>query len=173
MCNNLQCRRRTDKNVIREGPLLENSHHEQLSLCFSAEEIRNALWSIPDTKSPGLDGYNSKFYKASWSIIGDEVVEAVQQLFRTGKLLQAWNTTAVHLIPKVPNPNNPGDYRPIACCHTLYKCITKLICSRLKLVLAYIISPSQGAFVEGAQHYAQYSIMPGYCEAIWSETLPS
>ena len=101
-------------NVIRKGPLLENFLHEKLSLCFSAEEIRNALWSIPDTKSPGLDGYNSKFYKVAWSVIGDDVVEAVQQFFRNGKLLQAWNTTIVHLIPKVPNPNNPGDYRPIA-----------------------------------------------------------
>ena len=129
--------------------MLENSHHEQLSLCFSAEGITNPLWSIPDTKSPALDGYNSKFYKAFWSVIGDDVVEVVQQFFRYGKHLQAWNTTAVHLIPKVPNPNNSGDYRPISCCHTLYKCITKLICSRLKLVLGHIISPSQGAFVEG------------------------
>ncbi|XP_057550391.1 uncharacterized protein LOC130828425 [Amaranthus tricolor] len=108
MCNNLKCRRRINMNVIREEPLLENSHHEQLSLSFSVEEIKNALWSIPDTKSLGLDGYNSKFYKASWSIIGDDVVEAVQRFFRNGKLLQAWNTTVVHLISKVPNPNNPG-----------------------------------------------------------------
>ena len=136
-------------NIIREGPLLENDHHKQLSLVFSPEEIKIALWSIPDTKSPGLDGYNSRFYKASWAIFGNDVVEAIQQFFRNGKLLQAWNTIAVHLIPKVPNPNNPGDYRPIACCHTLYKCITKLICSRLKLVLGHIISPTQGAFVEG------------------------
>ena len=76
-------------------------------------------------------------------------MEAVQQFFRNRKLLQAWNTTAVHLIPKVPNLNSLDDYRPIACCHTLYKCITQLICSRLKLVLGHIISPSQGAFVEG------------------------
>ena len=76
-------------NVIREGPLLENSHHEQLSLCFSLEKIRNALWSITDIKSSGLDGYNSKFYKAASSVIGDDVVEAVQQFFRIGKLLQA------------------------------------------------------------------------------------
>ena len=110
-------------NIIREAPLLEHSHHEQLSLLCSVEEIKNGLWSIPDTKSPGLDGYNSKFYKASQSIIGADVVDAIQQFFRNGKFLQVQNTTVVHLIPKVSNPNNPDDYRPIACCHTLYKCI--------------------------------------------------
>ena len=89
LCNNLHCRRRIDMNVIREGPLLENSHYEQLSHCFSTEEIRNALWSILETKSPGLDGYNSKFYKAACSVIGDDVVEAVRKFFRNGKPLQA------------------------------------------------------------------------------------
>ena len=52
-------------NIIREGPLLENAHHKQLPLVFSPEEIKNVLWSILDTKSPGLDEYNSKFNKAS------------------------------------------------------------------------------------------------------------
>ena len=109
LCTNLKCCKKIDMNIIREGPLLEHSHHEQLSLLFSEEEIKNALWSSPDTKSPGLDGYkyNSKFYKASWSIIGADVVDAIQQFFRTGKLLQAWNTIAVHLTPKVPYCNNP------------------------------------------------------------------
>ena len=65
LCSTLKCRRRIDMNIIREAPLLEHSHHEQLSLLCSVEEIKNGLWSIPDTKSPGLDGYNSKFYKAS------------------------------------------------------------------------------------------------------------
>ena len=33
------------------------------------EEIKGALWSINDNKAPGLDGFNSKFYKAAWPVI--------------------------------------------------------------------------------------------------------
>lgn len=42
------------------------------------EKIKAALWSIPEDKAPGLDGYNSKFYKAAWSAVGDDFVQAVQ-----------------------------------------------------------------------------------------------
>lgn len=67
----------------------------------------------------------------------------------TGKLLKVWNATAITFVPKVPNPTVPGDFRSIACVHTLYKCIFKLICSRLLIVLNHLISPNQGAFVAG------------------------
>ena len=130
------------------------------------------MWSILDTKSPGLDGFNSKFYKTSWSVIGGDVIEVIQPFFRNGKLLQAWNTTVVHLIPKVLNPKNLGDYRPISCCHNLYKYITKWICSRLKLVLGHLISPSQGAFVEGP-NIMHNILLCQDSETLWEETLSS
>lgn len=75
------------------------------------------------------------------------MVRAVQEFFNNGKLLKAWNINAVTLIPKVACPSHPGDFRPISCCHVLYKCISKLICSRLKLVLDHIVNQAQGAFV--------------------------
>lgn len=118
-----------------------------LNLSFSAEEIKNALWSIPDDKAPGLDGYNSKFFKVAWSIVGKDVVTSIQDFFATGKLLKSWNITSVTLVPKVPCRATPGDFRPISCCHVLYKCISKLICSRLSSVLGFLINQAQGAFV--------------------------
>lgn len=51
------------------------------------------------------------------------------------------------LIPKINNPSNAKDYRPIACCSTLYKCISKLICNRLSVILPYLVNENQGAFV--------------------------
>ena len=79
-------------------------------------------------------------YKASSLVIGDDVVEQVQQFIRNGKILKELNVTAVYLIPKISNSSNLGDYRPTYCYHILYKCITKLIFSMLKLVLTCIIS---------------------------------
>lgn len=49
----------------------------------------------------------------------------------------------------MPNPSNIGDFRPISCCNTTYKCISKIIASRLKGTLPYLISPTQAAFVPG------------------------
>lgn len=62
---------------------------------------------------------------------------------------RGWNSTAVALVPKIPAPNSIKDYRPIACCNTIYKCITKILANRMQVVLPVIIGPSQSAFIKG------------------------
>ena len=94
-----------------------------------------------------MDGFNSKFYKASWDVVGDDVVTVINQFFRTGKMACSWHITTITLIPKVKFPSNPGEFRSISCCHVIYNCISKLICSKLKLVLGSIIDQAQGVFV--------------------------
>lgn len=65
-------------------------------------------------KSSGQDGYNVEFLRASWSIIGKDVIEAVKEFFRNGRLLKDLNTTSLVLIPKSPEATALGDYRPIS-----------------------------------------------------------
>ena len=127
-------------NIAHNGPILSSLQGKLLDLTFSDDEIKNALWSIPNEKASGLDGFNSKFYKAFWSIVGNDVISAIKLFFLTGKMLKSWNTNTITLIPKVQCPSHPRDFRPISCCHVLYKCISKLICSRLKLVLGDLIN---------------------------------
>ncbi|XP_074318577.1 uncharacterized protein LOC141655393 [Silene latifolia] len=64
-------------------------------------------------------------------------------------LLRQVNITTLTLIPKVKNLVSVLEYRPIACCNIIYKCITKIFCSRLSEVLPDIVSCSQGSFVKG------------------------
>lgn len=55
------------------------------------------------------------------------------------------------LIPKVKDPCQVGDYRPISVCNVLYKVISKILTSRLKPYIAGCISTSQSAFVPGRE----------------------
>lgn len=84
----------------------------------------------PGVKAPGPDGYNSSFFKMAWPVIGEDIISAVQQFFENGKLLKELNCTTLTLIPKVDAPTSVLDFRPS--CNVLYKCITKLLCVRLK-----------------------------------------
>ncbi|KAL0420603.1 UNVERIFIED_CONTAM: LINE-1 retrotransposable element O protein [Sesamum latifolium] len=113
------------------------------------EEVKGALFDIAEDKAPGPDGYSAGFFKAAWSVIGDELTTAIQDFFVSGKLLKQVNATVLSLIPKVANPTTVAEFRPISCCNVLYKAITKIIVQRMQGVMDKIIRPPQNAFVPG------------------------
>lgn len=94
-------------------------------------------------------GFLLVFFHKSWDIIGPEVTQAIKAFFNLGELLKEVNSTIIALVPKVPNPSKLGDYKPISCCNTMYKCIAKIIANRIKNVLPQLIDPVQSAFVQG------------------------
>ena len=67
-----------------DGFLWSSEHLNILNSMIIHEEIKNALFSIDDTKAPGLDGFSSLFFKRAWSIVGSEVSAAVVDFFRSG-----------------------------------------------------------------------------------------
>ena len=132
-----------------DGFVWSPQHLDTLNSVITHEEIKKAMFSIDDSKARGLDGFSSLFFKVAWSIIGSDVSEAVVSFFNSGSLLQEINCTIIALVPKVPNPRSMHDYKPISCCNTIYKCISKIIAARIKQCIPEIISPSQSAFVQG------------------------
>lgn len=63
-------------------------------------EIRNVLFSMPSSKAPGPDGFPAEFYRASWDIIKQDFVIAVQSFFMYGFLPRGVNAIILTLIPK-------------------------------------------------------------------------
>nr|XP_043623020.1 uncharacterized protein LOC122594653 [Erigeron canadensis] len=74
---------------------------------------------------------------------------AVQEFFSTGKLLGEINATTIALIPKVSTPSKVSEFRPIACCNVIQKCISKILTNRIQSGLANIVHFNQSAFVPG------------------------
>jgi hypothetical protein len=44
-----------------------------------------------------------------------------------GKVLEAFDTTFITLIPKYDNPQSFKEYKPISLCNCIYKIIAKII----------------------------------------------
>ena len=132
-----------------DGFVWSPQHIDTLNRVITHEEVKKTMFSIDESKAPGPDGFSSRFFKSAWSIIGTHVIESVVSFFSSGSMLREINCTIIALVPKVPNPGSMHDYRPISCCNTIYKCISKIIAARIKQCIPEIISPSQSAFVHG------------------------
>ncbi|KAL9244400.1 hypothetical protein vseg_018180 [Gypsophila vaccaria] len=114
----------------------------------TGKEIKDTVFNIPVTKSPGPDGYTSTFYKDAWNVIGPDVIEAVKDFFLHKNLLKQINATSLVMIPKCSNPSSVQQYLPIACCNVIYKVISKILCDRLSRILPRLIDLNQGAFIK-------------------------
>ena len=52
-------------------------------------------------------------------------------------------------IPKIPKPEEVGQFRPISCYNFIYKIITKIIVLKLRKFMNRLISPNHSAFIGG------------------------
>ncbi|GKB91387.1 RNA-directed DNA polymerase, eukaryota, reverse transcriptase zinc-binding domain protein [Tanacetum coccineum] len=111
------------------------------------EEIKQALFKIDDNKALGPDGFSAHFFKKAWHTVGKEVCDAVKDFFVNGKILREINSTLIALVPKIQTPLKVSDFRPIACCNVIYKCVSKILTERLKGCLDKLVSKNQSAFI--------------------------
>ncbi|GKC86189.1 RNA-directed DNA polymerase, eukaryota [Tanacetum coccineum] len=97
------------------------------------EEVKRAVWDCGTNKSPRPDGFSFEFYRKYWTIIDDDVFQAVRDFFVNGHFPKGCNSSFIALIPKIQDAKFVKDFRPIS------------------LVLPYLISDVQSAFVANRQ----------------------
>lgn len=67
--------------------------------------------------------------------------------FKNERMYKAVNCTLVTLIPKLAGACTMQEMRPISCCTTLYKIISKILTNRLSQVINYVVDEFQSAFL--------------------------
>ena len=87
------------------------------------------------------------FFQKDLESTGTDVFLAVKEFFRSGCILKQLNHATIVLVLKSLNASRVGDFRPISCCNTVYKIISKILDLRLSTVLEKLIDPAQPAFV--------------------------
>ncbi|KAF3791961.1 Transposon TX1 uncharacterized protein [Nymphaea thermarum] len=136
---------------IKDDNMVSDEENQWMLRPIMREKIVMAVKSLDKDSTAGPDGFPNYFYKDCWSIIGGDVVAAVQDFFLKAKLVGSVNHTMICLIAKKPNTIRIEDYRPISLCNTIYKVIAKILVIRMRDVIMRLVQRNQAAFSKGRQ----------------------
>ncbi|XP_038988602.1 uncharacterized protein LOC120112787 [Phoenix dactylifera] len=134
---------------MRMDARIEDTENATLVRPVSAQEVQEAVWALAPDKAPGPDGFPPFFFRQYWGIIRTAVIKAIQCFFSQERMPDDWKATFITLIPKRQEAAEPGHFRPISLCTTLYKVVARIMVRRMKPLLPGIISQEQGAFIAG------------------------
>ena len=143
-----QCPKQVDLSDIHTNKV-SSSQASLLINPVTNDLIFRTLKSMKKNKAPGPDGFTVDFFLHCWDILGTDFCSAIHDFFNTGQMLKGFNSTLISLIPKHKNSSSMQDYRPISLCTVVYKCITKILATRMKQILPHLIDISQSAFIKG------------------------
>lgn len=98
-------------------------------------EIWKAVKQLGPLKAHGKDGFSCFFFRKYWDIVGVQVSSAVKEFFTSNIMSSSLNITQVVLIPKIPNPEDLGKFRPISLRSFVHRIISKNLANRLKPIM--------------------------------------
>lgn len=135
------------KNCIRGKLDLQDA--EFLERAISMEEVDLAISQCNSDKTPGPDEINAGALKFLWKHLQKEMMEFIGIFMKEGVLPAGMNSSFITLVPKVKNPTVFADFRPISLINCSLKVLSKLLASRLAVVLDKLISKHQIGFIKG------------------------
>ena len=121
----------------------------QLEAPFSMDEIDQVIKDIHSDRAPGPDGFNGLFLKKCWNIIKQDIYTMIWDFFEGNIDTQSINTAFITLIPKITNPIDMNDFRPISLVSLPLKIITKLMANRAQKIITSVIHHNQYGFIKG------------------------
>jgi hypothetical protein len=102
---------------------------------------------LPNEKSPRPDGFDNEFIKNCWSIMGQDIVQLIQDFYDEKVALESINSSFVTLIPKIDSPTSPNDFRPISLLNDVLKIIMKILANKLQKIILKLVHKNQYGFL--------------------------
>jgi len=128
-------------------PRIDEDWAKKLGSPISPQEVKEAINSMQNEKSPGPDGFTVEFYKAYSNLLVPILVRMYNNSFQEGQLPSTLHMASISLLSKKDrDPTSCGSSRPISLLIVDYKILAKLLSFCLQNVMPSIISLDQTGF---------------------------
>lgn len=132
---------KSTENKITDDVLLTQS--------FTLLELSKCIKTFKRGKSPGADGLPVEFYLTFWDILAPDLLIVLTDFERLGRLPDSFRLGIVTLLPKDKDKTDLTNWRPITLLNLDCKLFSKILASRLSLVLKGLIHPDQACAIPG------------------------
>ncbi|KAH9320148.1 hypothetical protein KI387_021917, partial [Taxus chinensis] len=128
---------------------IEEQRFKNITKVVTLEELQKSVFTLEGDKAPGPDGFSINFFQKFWEICSDDLLRVVNEFYRTRNLLKELNNTHIVLAPKKMDAKDFKEFRPISLVNAIYRIFTKIIATRLQLIMNDLISRQQSGFIKG------------------------
>ncbi|KAE8802891.1 hypothetical protein D1007_21325 [Hordeum vulgare] len=117
---------------------------------INEEEVWGVIKELPSDRAPSPDGFIGAFYHRACPIIKRNVKAVILKLYVVdGRGFTKLNKAHIVLVPKKPDAEEIGDYRPISLPHSIPMLFAKVLANRLRRRMKEIVGNNQSTFIEG------------------------
>ena len=136
-----------DTNIIKNQQ--NTIRPEPSPLPVLKEEVTEAIHSLPDNKSPGLDNIPSELIKHGGDELNKVLTTICQKIWQTKQWPTLWTQSLIIPLPKKANARQCQNHRTISLISHPSKVILRIILNRLKHEIEEHLAEEQAGFRPG------------------------
>jgi hypothetical protein len=80
-----------------------------------------------------------------------DIHQSLNHTLSSNSSLKLLNSSFIVLIPKIPGASNPKEFRPIILIHGVQRILSKILATRLQVIIHDLVDVNQTEFIKGRQ----------------------
>jgi hypothetical protein len=107
------------------------------------EEVCAAVRKGKEKQSPGSDGICNEFFKNTWDVTKQEMVEIINHMYMEREVTDVQKQGIIMCVPKKTHSVGVEDYRTLSLLNTDYKLLTRVIAQRPSPWMGDLLHPNK------------------------------
>jgi hypothetical protein len=97
-----------NESIREDIPQVTPLENDLLTVEFSENEVREAIFQMKHNKAPGPDGFPAEFYQVFWSLIRNDLMALFRDFHASSLPLFNLNFGIITFLPKEQGQQNPA-----------------------------------------------------------------